>query len=78
MIVDNSNVGAFKFADEAQMGGLSNLMVNKFKSENNNDEYHANNNMDISQDKSISPNSFQAHFSDVLTFRVFFDLFGTF
>lgn len=43
---DNSNVGVFKFADEAQMGGLSSLMTNP-KHENNNDRYHANNNMDV-------------------------------
>lgn len=50
-IADNSNVGVFKLADEAQMGGLSSLMISDAKQENNNDQYHANNNMDVCENK---------------------------
>lgn len=44
---DISNVNIFKLADETQMGGLSSLMLPDVKHENNNDQYHANNNMDV-------------------------------
>lgn len=44
---ENTDVGTFKLADEAQMGGLSSLMTNVDAKNgihtNNNDKFHANN-----------------------------------
>lgn len=44
---ENTDVGTFKLADEAQMGGLSSLMINIDTKNgihtNNNDKFHANN-----------------------------------